>query len=513
MGAFAACKVDASFAIHDSGRGVGPSGSTWTEPEPAAPLDDSRSGRFGSSILRFLSLFGWTLGVSAIAAACVTGAASAETMSGALARAYSNNPDINQQRAAVRARDEGVPTAKAGWLPKASGTATAGRQFSQVSNLFGNSGTERFGGFPRGASAQITETVFDGMRTANSVGQAESAVLQAREVMRQTEVTTLQAGATAYMDVLRDTAVLGLRANNIKVLEVQLQQTRDRFQVGEVTRTDVAQAESSLATGKADYAVAQSALDTSVANYRRQIGVPPRQLQPAQPIEKLLARSLDGAIQIGIEENPSILGALHQVDAAQSAVKVAEGALLPTASVQGQVMQQYDVSGFPNYTQWNASIVGQINVPIYQGGAEYAGVRQAKEQLGQARLAVDSQRIAVRAAVATAWGQLQAARASIIAFQAAVKAAEVALNGVREEAKVGQRTTLDVLNAQQTLLNTRVQLVTAQHDRVVASYAVMAAEGRLTADGLGLGVVAYNPDIHYEQTKNRFIGLDTPDGR
>jgi outer membrane protein len=315
------------------------------------------------------------------------------------------------------------------------------------------------------------------------------------------------------MDVLRDTAVLGLRANNIKVLEVQLQQTRDRFQVGEVTRTDVAQAESSLATGKADYAVAQSALDTSVANYRRQIGVPPRQLQPAQPIEKLLARSLDGAIQIGIEENPSILGALHQVDAAQSAVKVAEGALLPTASVQGQVMQQYDVSGFPNYSQWNASIVGQINVPIYQGGAEYAGVRQAKEQLGQARLAVDSQRIAVRAAVATAWGQLQAARASIIAFQAAVKAAEVALNGVREEAKVGQRTTLDVLNAQQTLLNTRVQLVTAQHDRVVASYAVMAAEGRLTADGLGLGVVAYNPDIHYEQTKNRFIGLDTPDGR
>jgi outer membrane protein len=434
-------------------------------------------------------------------------------MSGALARAYSNNPDINQQRAAVRARDEGVPTAKAGWLPKASGTLSAGRQYSEASNVLGVTGTERYGGFPRGSSAQITQTVFDGMRTANSVSQAESAVLQAREAMRQQEVSTLQAGAAAYMDVLRDTAVVGLRMNNIQVLEVQLQQTRDRFQVGEVTRTDVAQAESSLATGKADYAVAQSALETSVANYRRQIGVPPRQLQPAQPIEKLLARSLDGAIQIGIEENPAILSALHQVDAAQSAVKVAEGALLPTASVQGQVLQQNDVSGFPNYNQWNASIVGQITVPFYQGGAEYAGVRQAKETLGQARLAVDSQRIAVRAAVATAWGQLQAARASIVAFQAAVKAAEVALNGVREEAKVGQRTTLDVLNAQQTLLNTRVQLVTAQHDRVVASYAVMAAEGRLTAEGLGLGVVAYNPDIHYNQTKNRFIGLDTPDGR
>ena len=140
-------------------------------------------------------------------------------------------------------------------------------------------------------------------------------------------------------------------------------------------------------------------------------------------------------------------------------------------------------------------------------------MRQAKEQLGQARLAVDSARIAVRDAVATAWGQLQAARASIIAFQAAVKAAEVALNGVREEAKVGQRTTLDVLNAQQTLLNTRVQLVTAQHDRVVASYAVMGAIGRLSAQGLGLGVVAYDPSLHYDQIKNRFFGWSTPDGR
>ncbi|MGO9392126.1 TolC family outer membrane protein [Rhodoblastus sp.] len=463
--------------------------------------------------MRFFSKLGWALGVSALAASGASFPASAETMSGALSRAYSNNPDINQQRAAVRARDEQVPTAKAGWLPHASGNLNAGRQVSEISNLFGQGGNTKYGAFPRGSGAQVTETVFDGMRTANSVGQAESSVLQARETMRETEITTLQAGATAYMDVLRDTAVLGLRANNIKVLEVQLQQTRDRFQVGEVTRTDVAQAESSLATGRADYAVAQSQLETSVANYRRQIGVPPKQLQPAQPIEKLLARTVDSAILTGLEENPTILGALHQVDAAQAAVKVAEGALLPTATVQGQVLQTNDTSGFPNYNQWSVSVVGAINVPLYQGGAEYAGVRQAKETLGQARLAVDSQRIAVRAAVASAWGQLQAARAQIISFQAAVRASEVALNGVREEAKVGQRTTLDVLNAQQTLLNSRVQLVTAQHDRVVASYAVMAAEGRLTAEGLGLGVVAYNPDIHYQQTKNRFIGLDTPDGR
>ncbi len=435
-------------------------------------------------------------------------------MSGALARAYSGNPDINQQRAAVRAKDEGVPTAKAGWMPKASATLSAGHQYSEISNAFGlNTPAAKYVANPRGSSVQVTETVFDGMRTENSVSQAESAVLAQREALRQTEEQTLQAAATAYMDVLRDTAVLGLRRSNIKVLQVQLQQTRDRFHVGEVTRTDVAQAESALAASHADFATAQSNLETSIATFRRQIGVAPRQLQPAQPIERLLPRSLDRSIVTGLQENPAITGALHQVDMAEDAVKVAEGALLPTASLQGQVQQMTDSSGIPNYNMWSASVVGQINIPIYQGGAEYAAVRQAKEQLGQARMAVDSSRIVIRQSVASSWGQLQAARAAIVAYQSAVKAAEVALNGVREEAKVGQRTTLDVLNAQQALLNTRVQLVTAQHDRVVASYAVMGAIGRLTAQGLGLGVVAYRPSVHYEQTKNRFIGLDTPDGR
>ncbi len=464
--------------------------------------------------MRLKITYGLAFGVSALALLGAPRMASAETMSGALSRAYGNNPDINQQRAAVRARDEGVPTAKAGWLPKASGTLNAGHQYTEVSNVLGSgNGKQKLVANPRGSSVQLSETVFDGNRTFNGVRQAESAVLMARETLRQTELGILQAGATAYMDVLRDTAVLGLRRSNINVLQVQLDQTRDRFHVGEVTRTDVAQAEAALAGAKADYATAQSNLETSIATYRRQIGVAPTQLQPAQPIEKLLPRSLEASIATGLSEHPAIVGALHQVDMGEAAVKVAEGALLPTASVVGSVQQSNDTSGFPNYNMWSASVVGQISIPLYQGGAEYAAIRQAKEQLGQARLAVDLQRIVIRQSVATAWGQLQAARAAIIAYQAAVKAAEVALNGVREEAKVGQRTTLDVLNAQQTLLNTRVQLVTAQHDRVVASYAVMGAIGRLSAHDLGLGVVAYEPGIHYDQTKNRFFGVDTPDGR
>ncbi len=435
-------------------------------------------------------------------------------MSDALSRAYLNNPDINQQRAAVRASDEGVPQAKSGWMPKVQAQGTVNYQVSNVQGLFGEtSQAQKLAAVPVTGQAQVTQTLFDGMRTANSVNQAESSVLMAREQLRQTEVTTLQTASKAYMDVLANTAVLGLNRNNVKVLEVQLQQTRDRFQVGEVTRTDVAQAESSLASGTATVAVAESNLQASIATFRQVIGIQPARLQPARPIEKLLPPLLDEAIAISLTEHPAVLGALHQVDVAEDAVKVAEAALAPTVSVVGQVQNSTDTSGYPGYNVFSASIGGQVTVPIYQGGQEYAAIRQAKEKLNQAQIAVASARDQARAGVVTAWGQLQAARAAIVSFEAAVKAAEIALNGVREEAKVGQRTTLDVLNAEQTLLNTRVELVQAQHDRVVASYAVLGAMGRLSAQNLGLGVVEYNPSQHYQQTKNRFFGIDTPDGR
>lgn len=460
--------------------------------------------------LRRSSIVGLTLATYAL---CL-GPAAAESMSGALSRAYSNNPDVNQARAGVRAQDETVPGAKAGWLPKVNAQGTLGRQYTRSTDTLGQAGSnQQYLTNPSTGSVTLTQTLFDGMRTANSVDQAESGVLAARESLRGSEISTLGDAATFYMDVLRDTAVLGLRRNNVKVLQVQLQQTRDRFQVGEVTRTDVAQAESSLANGTADVAVAEAKLQASMANYRRVIGVEPRQLQPAQPIEKLLPPTLDLAVATGLSENPAVIGALHQVDVAEDQVKINEGALLPQVGVQAQVQNQTNSQGIPGYGLYTASVVGVLNVPIYQGGSEYAQVRQSKEKLSQARLAVETQRYKVRSDVVTAWGNLQSSRAAITSFQAAVKAAEIALTGVREEAKVGQRTTLDVLNAEQTLLNTRVQLVQAQHDRVVASYAVMAAIGRLTAHNLGLGVVAYDPNHHYDQTKNRFFGLNTPDGR
>jgi outer membrane protein len=451
-----------------------------------------------------------------------TGQARAESLLSALARAYSGNPDLNQGRASVRARDEDAPKALAGMRPKASIQATAGPQFSNIKIPAGRAqltnsrsfSYDQYVGYPRGATLNVSKTIFDGGATDNSVKRAESGVFAARATLRLTEQAILQNGATAYMNVLRDTAVLNLRKNNIEVLEQQLKQTRDRFQVGEVTRTDVAQAEASLAQARSEMYAAQAQLKTSSANYRQIIGAEPKHLEPGRAIDPLLPKSLNEAISVALAEHPGVVSALHQVDAAELAVKVAESALSPTLSVDAQVSNQYDsFLGSPHTRQFSAGASGQLNIPLYQGGAEYASIRQAKEQLSQARLNADLQRDSVRASVVSSFGLLDTAKASIISGQSAVKAAETALAGVREEAKVGQRTTLDVLNAQQALLNARVGLVISQRDRVVASYAALGSVGRLSAENLDLDVALYDPGAHYEQVKTKWFGTDTPDGR
>jgi outer membrane protein len=434
----------------------------------------------------------------------------AETISSALARAYGGNPDLNQQRAATRAADEGVSRAVSGYRPNVSATASLG--YNDV-NARLNGLNERGSSFPTSGGLTVTQNVFNGNQTTNGVRQAESQVLQSREQIRLTEQNTLQNGATAYMNVLRDTAILDLNKNNITVLEEQLRQTRDRFNVGEVTRTDVAQAESSLATARSNYFTAQANLQNSIANYRQIIGVEPHRLEAARPIDSLLPRTLDVAVRVALSEHPSIQAALHNVDVAQLQVQVNEGQLYPTLNVVGNVQQNNQYSGVPTNRLFNASITGQLSVPIYTGGAAYAQIRQSKELLAQARLQADVQRDTVRATLVSTWGQLDTAKSVIRSSEAAVKASEIALDGVREEAKVGQRTTLDVLIAQQTLLNSRVNLVSAQRDRVVASYAVMAATGRLSAANLSLTVIQYDPTIHFDQVKDKWIGLRTPDGR
>ncbi len=366
---------------------------------------------------------------------------------------------------------------------------------------------------PRGAGISVTQTLFDGLRTTNNIKSAESNVFGTRETLRNVEQSVLQSGAQSYMDVLRDTAILDLRNSNIKVLEEQLRQTQDRFKVGEVTRTDVAQAEASVAGARADYFAAQSQLQNSIASFRQVIGEQPTRLEPARPLDRGIPPSLENAIAVSQIEHPSIQSSLHAVDVASLQVKIAEGALYPTLSINGSAQQRYDVSNVGNSNAFVGSITGSLSVPIYEGGASYAQIRQAKEQLGTAEFQVDVSRDNVRAAVISSWGLLVSSKAAVQADQAQVNAAEIALNGTREEARVGQRTTLDVLNAQQTLLNARVQLVGAQRDRVVATYAILASCGRLSASGLGLRLQPYNPTVHFDQVKDKWFGLRTPDGR
>jgi outer membrane protein len=442
----------------------------------------------------------------------------ADTIEAALVRAYQNNPQLNAQRASVRSTDENVPQALSGYRPKVNLTASAGYQYTDTLTTSGGDknnivrtdvhGTDP----PRSVGLTVTQTLFNGQQTANKTRAAESQVSGAREALRALEQTVLLNAASIYMDYLRDSAIVEVQKSNVRVLEETLKQTRDRFNVGEVTRTDVAQSEAQLAAGRTQELTAESNLVTTRSNYRRIIGIEPANLAPGSPVDRFLPKTLPVAIELSLVENPNVTAAMFGIDVNFLQVKVNEGALLPTVSVQASVQQAYEQQMTINRA-FGASAVAQVNVPIYEGGGEYSLIRQSKENLAQQRLNLEMTRDQTRANTVTQWGALQAGKAQVTSAQAQVTASEVALNGVREEAKAGQRTTLDVLNAQQALVNARVALVTAQHDRVVDSYQVLNAVGRLSPQVLNLKTETYDPSVHYQQVRDSWFGVRTPDGR
>lgn len=439
--------------------------------------------------------------------------AHADTIESALVRAYQDNPQLNAQRASVRSTDENVPQALSGYRPRVNVTASGGIQYTDITTGLGG-GTTRLQGeqVPRSVGATVSQTLFNGFQTANRTRAAEGQVSSAREGLRVLEQSVLLAAATIYMDYLRDAAIVEVQRSNVRVLEQTLRQTRDRFNVGEVTRTDVAQSEAQLAAGRTQALAAESNLTTTRSNFRRIIGNEPNQLAAGSPVDRFLPTTLAAAVNRGLVENPNVTAAMFGIDVSFLNVKVNEGALFPTVTVQASVQQSYEQT-ITVPRQFGAALVGQLSVPIYQGGAEYALIRQSKETLAQQRLALEQVRDQTRATVVQAWGQLIATRAQVSSAQAQVQASEIALNGVREEARAGQRTTLDVLNAQQALVNARVALVTAQHDRVVASYSVLSAIGRLSPQVLRLPTTIYDPSVHYHQIRDSWVGVRIPDGR
>ena len=453
---------------------------------------------------------------AALAAACglllptAATTAHAETLRQALSAAYKYNPRIDAERARLRATDEEVARANSGYRPRLSASADVGLQHSETRPSSAGNGTTA----ARGYAVNLTQNLFNGFQTTNAVNEAEAGVRAGRESLRDVERAVLLDAVTTYMDVVRDQAVVRLQENTVKVLARELKATEDRFAVGEVTRTDVAQAQARRAGAVSALDAAQANLKSSRAAYERTIGNPPSNVADPGPPDRFLPASLNESISAAEQENALIVAALYREQAARFTVERIRGELLPSAQLEAQWSERFDSSKTLDESE-QGTITGRFNIPIYQGGEVAARVRQAKHTHVSRLQEIEQVRTEVKAAAIAAWSRLQAARAQVQSDRAQVQANQTALTGVREEEKVGQRTLLDVLNAEQELLNAQVQLVTDERNLVVAGYTVLSAIGRLDAERLAVANYVYDPEIHYEEVRRKWYGLSIThhDGR
>lgn len=440
-----------------------------------------------------------------LAGLLIAGPASAQTLTEAFAYAYNNNPQLLAQRALLRATDETVPQALSNWRPTVNFTGQAGYSRAASAAIGTRSLFANF--VNRSLDLKVTEPVYRGGRTEAATRQAINNVQAARAQTLGVETTVFQAVAQGYLDVVRDQTLVEVSRNNEAVLRKQLEATRDRFRVGEVTRTDVAQAESSLAQATAQRITAEGNLENSRANFARAVGHPPGRL--ILPRERpVLPATRDAALSLAANDNPNVIAASFTERAARDNVDLIRGQLLPQISIVGDLNRDFAPSfSLRNSRQDTASVSAQLTMPLYEGGTLYSQTRQAQQTVGQRRSQVDDAR---RQAVQTAtqnWETLQAGRAAIASFGTAVRAAQIALDGTQQEALVGSRTVLDVLIAEQQLFTTQSQLVTAQHDAALAEFNLAAATGRLIAPELKLPVQLYDMERHYRSVKDKLIGF------
>ncbi len=453
--------------------------------------------------------------------------------------AYLFNPTLKSARAQLRSTDNGVSLAKSGYrptitanftdgyenaitryqttkigadaLPLCAGTIMANGTCSTGYTSLPLSATGSFAGNgranPRSAQVALQQNVFDGFRTYNNIKGSEALVEAGREDLRASEQNVLLNAATYYMNVVRDQAIVRLRQNNVKVLAEQLRATQDRFKVGEVTRTDVAQAQSGLAQSQADLSIAQGTLYGDQASFAQYIGHPPGTLRDPGPPLKLLPKGLPDAVRVTEAENPGIIGAIFRERAQEHQVKQIKGQLLPSVSLNATYTKSDQPFGAPTITeQEDTRVFGTLSVPLYQAGSVSAQIRAAMETLSQRRQQIDEQRELARATAVSQWGLVIAARGNVAAGRSAVEATRIALEGIRQEERVGQRTILDVLNSEQQYLNAQVNLVSFQRDLVVASYGVLAAMGRLTAYDIAVQAELYDPTRYYGEVKDAWFG-------
>ncbi len=430
--------------------------------------------------------------------------ARSENLLDALAAAYRYNPQLDAERARLRATDEGVAQAMSNYRPQIDLRADAGHQNVQTRpDRNGASGETN----PRGYSIELVQPLFRGFRSTNAVNEAEAAVRAGRETLRRTEQEVLQDAVEAYADVVRDQAIVRLRESSLQFLNQELQATRDRFAVGEVTRTDVAQAEARRAQALSQLDLARANLKASRARYEQVVGNAPQKLSEPSLSSKVLPRSLAEAIGISSRENPVVVAALYNEQAARFRVDLIRGELLPEAQLEASWSERFDQNTQIDESETGV-VRGVVRVPIYETGEVYARVRAAKHTHISRIQEIEQNRALAQAQVAQAWAQLQGAKAQMISDKAQIEANQTALNGVREEEKVGQRQLLDILNAQLELIQSQEQLEGTKRSIVVFTYQVIGAVGRLNVAELGAVGTVYDPEPHANEVRRKWIGTD-----
>lgn len=437
-------------------------------------------------------------------------AVKAQTIHSALASAYNNNPELNAQRAATRAIDEGVAIAKSGYRPTVTGNANIGlsRTTTRLNGIPGSTTTNLA---PGQFGVVINQTLWDSLLTQNNVNSARSAVLAQQEALRNSEQNILFNAASAYLDVLRDRSILGFQRKSLEFLNEQVRSEQARFDVGEATRTDVAQARASRAAAQAQVSAALATLKSSEAVYRQIIGNKPGKLAKVKGVAGIFPKSSSQGISVALGGHPAIKSTEFLVEQAIYNVKSAESGLLPRVDLQGSATRSFEPSATVS-TSNNVSVTATLTVPIYQGGSQSAQVRQNKETLGQRRIEVDQAVDNVRAAVVSAYSQYEGSRAALAANREQLNAANLALSGAVEERKVGQRTTLDVLDTQTQVINAQIALANSSRDIKVAGYAILSAIGYLSPEKLALNVAIYDPQDHLEEVEDKWFGLRVPSG-
>jgi len=449
---------------------------------------------------------GWLVALCVAASAVIHGSAraSAETIASALSKAYIGNPQLKADQARQRATDEQVPQAKSGWRPTVTTNSDIRKTYQGTRSVATGGSYSKSDFLDGGFRIDLSQPVFDGFRTENALREADATVRAGNQNLLAVEQQVLLDGAIAFMDVIRDRQIANYRRDSLDNFKEQVRAATARFDVGEVTRTDVAQANARSAEARGRYAVAVGNLETSVANYIRVIGVKPGRLI-FPPLSPRVPKTLRQAVAISGETNPQILAAAYVEQAAEANIGVQKSDLLPKVNFEaGYLIDNNSRNSFGRSR--TGFIQGTLSVPIYQSGRVYSQIREAKQVASQRRLEVLDVHRQVRERVVSAWHILKAATVTIAAAKEAVAANKTALDGVKQEAQVGTRTTLDVLDAENELVETQVALATSLRDRIVAGYQLVAAIGHMTAADLRLSVNIYDPRRNLEEVRDKAFG-------